>query len=403
VIELFQGAWVRERRLLALFLITGSVYFGMLALGAALEFLAQFQQIIIAVFLAWLLAFLISPLVHRVERALRVGRGAAVGLAFGATLIGLGAFLLIVAAVMVADLADFISTWPSRQDQITAQIEEIQDAIGIQDPDVALLFDQLADQIGQLGGELAGSAGAIASGAFGVIGTLFLVVLLALFMVLDSHKIMVWLSRLVPSRLRDQSILFQEGVARSFGGFLRAQTVLALIMFGLVMIVGLVARALGGMEYIFVIAVVSGLLMFIPMIGPPLALVPPIFIAFLTSENWLVALVASVVLVVVQGVLVNAIQPKMMQESLGLHPILLFLGLLVGVQLAGLWGALFGVPILAVIVILVNHWLDIYSPSEPALEEVAQGAHGAGAGSGAGKGAGKAGDKPTPEPEPSKG
>ena len=112
---------------------------------------------------------------------------------------------------MVTDLADFISTWPSRQDLITAQIEEIQDAIGVQDPDVALLFDQLADSIGELGGQLAGSAGAIASGAFGVIGTLFLVVLLALFMVLDSHRIMVWLSRLVPSRFRDQSILFQEG------------------------------------------------------------------------------------------------------------------------------------------------------------------------------------------------
>jgi predicted PurR-regulated permease PerM len=407
VIELFQGAWVRERRLLAVFLITGSLYFGMLALGTALDFLAQFQQIIIAVFLAWLLAFLISPLVHRVQTSLRVGRGAAVGMAFGLTLIGLGSFLLIVAATMVADLADFISTWPSRQDQITAQIEEIQDAIGVQDPDVALLFDQLADQIGALGGELAGSAGAIASGAFGVIGTLFLVVLLALFMVLDSHKIMVWMSRLVPSRFRDQSILFQEGVALSFGGFIRAQTVLALIMFGLVMLVGVVSRALGGMEYIFVTAVVSGLLMFIPMIGPPLALVPPIFIAFLTSENWLVALVGSVVLVVVQGVLVNAIQPKMMQESLGLHPILLFLGLLVGVQVAGLWGALFGVPILAVIVILVNHWLDIYSPEEPARAEVAERAHGTGGGGRSGPdraGGGKpGGKKPAPEPEPKAG
>jgi predicted PurR-regulated permease PerM len=369
----------------------------MLALGMALDLLAQFQSIIIAVFLAWLLAFLISPLVQRVQQSLRVGRGAAVGMAFGVTLIGLAGFLLIVAAVMVADLTDFIGTWPSRQDQITAQIEEIQDAIGIQDPDVALLFDQLADQIGELGGELAGSAGAIASGAFSVVGTLFLVVLLALFMVLDSHKIMVWLSRLVPSRFRDQSILFQEGVARSFGGFIRAQTVLALIMFGLVMLVGLVARALGGMEYIFVTAVVSGLLMFIPMIGPPLALVPPIFVAFLTSENWLVALVAAIVLVVVQGVLVNAIQPKMMQESLGLHPILLFLGLLVGVQIAGLWGALFGVPILAVIVILVNHWLDIYSPPEPDLADVAEGAHGSG-----GRPGTAGGDTPPePEPEPS--
>jgi predicted PurR-regulated permease PerM len=375
LIELFQGAWVRERRLLAVFLISGTIYFSLIAIGLVLDVLSGFSAIIIAVFLAWLLAFLISPLVHRVQDRFRIGRGAAVGIAFGATIVALGGFLLIVAAVMVADLTNFIDTWPSRQDQILVQIQEIQAGIGLEEPDVGFLASQVAEQIGALGNELAGSAGVIASGALGVIGTLFLVVLLALFMVLDSHKIMVWLSRLVPGRLRSQAVLFQEGVARSFGGFIRAQTVLALTMFAVAMVFGLVARALGGMEYIFVAAVVSGLLMFIPMIGAPLALIPPIFIAFLTMENWLVALVASGLLVFIQGLLVNVLQPKLVQESLGLHPILLFLGLLVGVQVAGLWGALFGVPVLAVIVILVNHWLDIYSPEDPDFVEEVEAAH----------------------------
>jgi predicted PurR-regulated permease PerM len=365
VIELFQGAWVRERRLLAAFLIAGTVYFGLLAIGLILDILSGFQDILVALFLAWLLAFLISPLVHRVQDRLNVGRGAAVGTAFGVTLIGLGTFLLVIAAVMVSDLANFISTWPSREDQLAQQIRDLQQTIGFEEPDLAVIFIGVIDQVGSLGGDLAGSAGAIASGAFSAVGTLFLVVLLAFFMVLDSHEIMVWFSRLVPSRLRDQSLLLQEGVARSFGGFIRAQTVLALLMFAVVMLVGLVGRALGGMEYIFVTAVVSGLLMFIPMIGPVLALVPPIFIAFLTSENWVVALIAVAVIVVVQTLMVNVLQPKMMKESLGLHPILLFVGLLVGVQIAGLWGALFGIPILAVIVIFVNNWLDVYRPPDP--------------------------------------
>lgn len=233
------------------------------------------------------------------------------------------------------------------------------------------MFIGFTDQIASLGSALAGSAGSIASGAFSAIGTLFLVVLLAFFMVLDSRKIMVWLSRLVPGRFRDQSILLQEGVARSFGGFIRAQTVFALLMFATVLAVGLLARELGGMKYIFVTAVVSGLFMFIPLIGPALALAPPVFIAFLTSENWFVALAGVAVIVLVQTVMVNVLQPKIMHESLGLHPILLFVGLLVGVQIAGLWGALFGIPILAVIVSFVNHWVDIYSPPEPESEPAA--------------------------------
>jgi len=115
--------------------------------------------------------------------------------------------------------------------------------------------------------------------------------------------------------------------------------------------------------------------MFIPMVGPFMALLPPIFIAFLTSENWVVALVAVVVIIAIQTVMVNVLQPKMMQESLGLHPILLFVGLLVGVQIAGLWGALFGIPILAVIVIFVNHWLDVYRPADPEFEAEVEGVH----------------------------
>ncbi|HUG95879.1 MAG TPA: AI-2E family transporter [Pleomorphomonadaceae bacterium] len=371
VIELFQGAWVRERRLLAIFLVTGTVYFGLLALQSVLQFLGGFQDIIVALFLAWLLAFLISPLVHRVESRLQVGRGAAVGVAFGVTVIALATFLLVVAAVMVGDLADFISTWPAREDQIARQIRDLQQMIGFEEPDLATVFIGFTDQIASLGSALAGSAGSIAGGAFSAIGTLFLVVLLAFFMVLDSHKIMVWLSRLVPGRFREQSILLQEGVARSFGGFIRAQTVFALLMFATVLAVGLLARELGGMEYIFVTAVVSGLFMFIPLIGPALALAPPVFIAFLTSENWFVALAGVAVIVLVQTVMVNVLQPKIMQESLGLHPILLFVGLLVGVQIAGLWGALFGIPILAVIVSFVNHWVDIYSPPEPESEPTA--------------------------------
>jgi predicted PurR-regulated permease PerM len=283
--------------------------------------------------------------------------------------------MLVIAAVMVSDLANFIGTWPSREDQLAQQIRDLQQSLGFEEPDLAVIFIGLTDQVGSLGGDLAGSAGAIASGAFSAIGTLFLVVLLAFFMVLDSHKIMVWFSRLVPRRFRDQSLLLQEGVASSFGGFIRAQTVLALLMFAVVMLVGLVARALGGMEYIFVTAVVSGLLMFIPMVGPFMALIPPIFIAFLTSENWVVALVAVVVIIAIQTVMVNVLQPKMMQESLGLHPILLFVGLLVGVQIAGLWGALFGIPILAVIVIFVNHWLDVYRPPDPEFEAEVEGVH----------------------------
>jgi hypothetical protein len=53
-----------------------------------------------------------------------------------------------------------------------------------------------------------------------------------------------------------------------------------------------------------------------------------------------------------------------MRDSIGLHPILVLLSLLVGATIAGLWGAIFGIPIIAVVAILVGHFVDLRAVAE---------------------------------------
>jgi hypothetical protein len=58
-----------------------------------------------------------------------------------------------------------------------------------------------------------------------------------------------------------------------------------------------------------------------------------------------------------------------MREALGMHPILVLVGLLVGSQIAGLWGALFGIPILAVLNVFFNYAVNLRAIEEtPAVE-----------------------------------
>lgn len=71
-----------------------------------------------------------------------------------------------------------------------------------------------------------------------------------------------------------------------------------------------------------------------------------------------VALLATIVLVVSQTILVNAIQPRPLREGVGLHPILVIVALLVGSQVAGLWGAIFGVPFVAIVNLLLRYLID---------------------------------------------
>jgi hypothetical protein len=93
--------------------------------------------------------------------------------------------------------------------------------------------------------------------------------------------------------------------------------------------------------------------MLIPFFGPPLALLPPIVGAALFAGG--VAIPVAVILFVVQSVLVNWLQPRLMRGALGLHPILVLVGLLLGAQVAGVWGALFGIPVIAVAWVFVSY------------------------------------------------
>jgi predicted PurR-regulated permease PerM len=136
---------------------------------------------------------------------------------------------------------------------------------------------------------------------------------------------------------------------RAFGGFLRAQLILAGMQALLVAVVG----GLFGIPYLFLWGTISALAMLIPFFGPPLALIPPIIGAVLFIGGG--AIPMAIILVVVQTVLVNWLQPRLMREALGLHPILVLVGLLLGAQVAGVWGALFGIPIIAVLWVFVSY------------------------------------------------
>ena len=69
------------------------------------------------------------------------------------------------------------------------------------------------------------------------------------------------------------------------------------------------------------------------------------------------ALPVAIILLVVQTLIVNWLQPRLMRDALGLHPILVLVGLLVGAQVAGIWGALFGIPVIAVLWVFVSYAL----------------------------------------------
>ena len=339
----------------------GAAFFAIAVLDRALGLVVGFSSLLLTIFLTWLFAFLIGPLVSALDRRMPLGRGFAVAVAYGLVIGGIALFVAAVAQIGAPEAADLVG----RTDEITASIAtlvgDIQRAVGI-DPstvDLAALVEDLQRRtLPAVIEQLAEQTQSIAAGVVSVFGTLFIVVVLSLYAVADPDAITDTIERIVPNRHAETLVLVQRTVGRAFRGFLRAQIVLVLIQIGLTVGLGVAF----GLPYLFLLTVTTAVLMFIPFFGPPLALIPIVFVALAFRPD--VAFLVIAILVVTQTVLVNAIQPRLLREGVGLHPILVILALLLGSQVAGLWGAIFGIPLVAIVNLLLRYVVDARAVNE---------------------------------------
>jgi putative heme transporter len=370
---LFGGLGPRERRWLLGFLILGSLYFAVLLLQIAFTFLAGFSQIILIVFLAWLLAFIMSPIARFLDERLPLSRPLAVVISYYLALVGLGFVMFVAGGAITNELSQITNEFPQTAVRIEDTLAGYQQGLGLDLTQINLveLFRTAQSQFGDVAGAIFDQAEEIARATLATLGSLVLILILSLYMLMDRERISNRLARTVPRQYSDEAAILELSIGRAFGGFLRTQVILAGIQAALVAVVGTIF----GIPYLFLVGTLSTLAMLIPFFGPPLALIPPIVAAWIYVPQWF--LIITVILVGVQTVVVNWLQPRLMQGALGMHPILVLVGLLVGAQVAGVWGALFGIPLIAVFNVFLN--LVLFSelpnaalPQDERLEDVSQ-------------------------------
>jgi predicted PurR-regulated permease PerM len=176
-------------------------------------------------------------------------------------------------------------------------------------------------------------------------------VFLSLFIVLDQERITAYLNRLVPPRWAPEARLFETSVASSFGGFIRGQAIqgvmLALIAWGVHWVLGL--------DFLAASAGLVGVLQAIPFFGPALSWAPPVVVALLTKPD--AVLPALIAMAVGWFVVNNIVLPRVMASAVGIHPVAVLISVLVGLKIAGIAGAIFALPVAAVMAAFFHHFL----------------------------------------------
>jgi len=344
----------RLHRWLTALVILGTIAAAFVVLSNVTGLIAYFSDVIMVFFLAWLLAFILSPLASALVHLFpRLPRALAVILVYTLLIGLLIAAILLVAQQLYTSINNLVSQWPSGQ-HLRDTLQPWQDRLNSVGGSQISLYDQvnlLLDNLKNGAGQLAKPLGEVAVASLGVFGNLLFVFFLSLYMAVDRDRIVRFLFRLVPPSYTKQAKLLEYSVARSFGGFLRGQALSGVIY----AVVSMAASMLLGLPYMPVTAASSGVLQAIPFFGPFISWLPPVLVAIFFAPE----AVLPVLIIMIAGwfVLMNVIQPRLMAEAVGLHPVVVLGSVMIGSKLAGIPGAIFGIPVAAVIASFFFYYL----------------------------------------------
>lgn len=360
----------RQRRWLTAVLVLGAFVLGLILIGYLADVFYTFGDTILVFFLAWLLAFILSPVVGGLTRLVPIlPRIGAVVLVY-ATLVGaIVLVVVLVAGALAQSIAAFITSVPTLRGDLPnllAPWQERLNAIGLDRVDLVAQAASFLDNIATYAAQLAGPVQQLAVASLSALGSLLLVLILSLYMVIDRDKILSFMFRVVPPTMKEEARLLETSVARSFGGFLRGQAILGLVYAA----VAAVTSAVLGLPYLPVTAAVAGVMMAIPFFGPFVAWAPPLIVALLTPGA--AVLPTAILMGVGWFVVMNVLQPRLMQEAVGIHPIVVLGSVLIGSKVAGVTGAIFGIPIAAVLSAFFFHFLIVTREPSPVAARAAR-------------------------------
>ena len=313
---------------------------------ASLMFLYHIKEILVALFLGFLLMVALSPAVSRVQKRVR-SRSISILIVY--------LILLLVISVMLAFLIPPLAT------QLTQLLKNIQLPF-LQEELSSLKFS--VQELNQLAANYGGSINAlfsIISSTFKGLFTFFTLMVISFYLMADQPNLYKKVGWFTTNKHHVKIAKeFMIDVENQLGNWIRGQ-IIVMILVGLFTYIGL---ELIGVPYALPLGILAMLLEILPNLGPTLAAVPGILIAWIHGDH-ISALVVLIFYIVLQQIESNLLTPRVMKTNANVNPLISILSILSGLTLGGVIGGLLAIPVYILLRIIYGYYRQYRSKLSP--------------------------------------
>jgi predicted PurR-regulated permease PerM len=341
------------------------IIFWGIALSGFIFLIWLFKSMLLPFVLGGAIAYLLNPAVNRLVRMGLKRRVVVLGI-LGCFLILSAILLAIILPILAREAIGFIDAAPQYTQKIWSMLE----------PNIAWIQEKIghritADQIQEAMKENIGKAlqvgkgvlGGLTTGSLAIVDfftTVLITPVVAYFLLKEWPRITTYVHDLMPvTHLQTISDLAGK-IDQKISGFVRGQIMVCFCL-GLVYAIAL---SIAGLNYGFLIGLGTGLLSIIPFVGSALGLVTSLIVAYLQSGGeWSFVGIIAAIFFVGQFIEGNFITPKLLGDSVGLHPLWIIFSLMAGGSLLGLLGMFLSIPVAASIGVIAGFLIERYKSS----------------------------------------
>lgn len=190
---------------------------------------------------------------------------------------------------------------------------------------------------------------------FGVFGDLYIILFLGIFFTLSPQTYIKGIIQLIPKNGQKKAAEILSKLGMNLKKWLKGQIFAMFVVF----ILTATGLLIIGMPMWFGLAIIAGLLNFIPNFGPLIAMIPAILVAFMQGPA--TAAIVAGLYIFIQVLESNFITPMVQQRLIKIPPALIIIAQLLMAPLTGGWGLVLATPLMAILIVLVQ---DLYIRNE---------------------------------------
>lgn len=317
-------------------------YLLLIGLGWAItQILAYFETVLVVFIFAAILAFLLNYPVQWVSQFLP--RVMATILVFLLSLLVIGGLLATLGLTAISQAQQLINQFPQFLNSIAQVLEQLQNLLLRWN--LRVEFSTIDEQLKEQALSGVGFGLATLQNLLLNLIDLILIAVVSFFMLLDGERLWNFVIKRFPKRMQgDLTVAIQQNLLGFFWGRL-----LLSIFFG---ISAFLVFVILNVPYALILAVIAGVFDLIPGIGATLG-ISLVCLIILPQGIWL-SLKVLIACILLQQIEENLLMPRIMQGSINMNPVAMFLALLIGARVAGLIGIFLSIPVAGVLISLLD-------------------------------------------------